>query len=110
MTVRIATRRSEGVLEIQIASLGFEFDDGIFTVTLSGAITGLIGGIAWPTFQVDALSIDSRGNVRIDGGWLDFASPVTFELYGFRAEISRGAKRSRTFSFAATASAASQSS
>lgn len=85
----LATLRVEGVVELRLSSVEMGFDDGVFTIVLAGQITPLIAGIAWPTFQIDALTIDSEGHVKLDGGWLDFPTPLSFELYGFRAECAR---------------------
>jgi hypothetical protein len=77
------------LLDLVIAGLRFELVEGLVTVSIQGSITPTVAGLAWPTFQISELSIDSKGHVKLDGGWLDLTSPISFELYGFRAEVSR---------------------
>lgn len=94
-TVRLASAdglldlRKEGVLTLSLDSLGFELADGVFTTRLSGALTPEVGGLDWPTFQVDELAIDSQGNVHLEGGWLDLPSQYSLDFYGFRLEITK---------------------
>jgi hypothetical protein len=85
------TVEKTGVCRLTLDSLGFELDDGTFLARLSGRLTPTFGGgsITWPTVTVRDLCIDSDGHVKIAGGWLDLSSPSSFELYGFRAEVSR---------------------
>ena len=45
--------------------------NGVFIAKLSGEVTPLFGGLNWHRFQVKELLIDSNGNVRLEGGWLD---------------------------------------
>lgn len=81
----------EGLLRMQLDSLGFEIDDGVFTAKLSGQVTLLFGApdLEWPTFQVNELAIDSEGNVRLEGGWLDLPNQYSLDFYGFQIEITK---------------------
>lgn len=84
----LVTLRNEG-LELTVESLGFQVQDGVFTAKVSGGVKPLVGGFDWPTFQVRELAIDSDGNVRLEGGWLNLRQQYTLNLHGFRIEISR---------------------
>lgn len=79
------------LFSMTLDGIGFEVMDGVFTATLSGAITPLFGAPAleWPTFAVKELSIDAEGNVRLEGGWLDLPEQYVLSFYGFQLEISK---------------------
>ena len=95
LTARLASEsglyelRKSGLFTVQLESLGFAVDDGVFAATLSGALHPEIGGLDWPTFQVKELVIDSKGGVRLEGGWLDLPEQLTLSLYGFQLEITK---------------------
>ncbi len=83
------TLTKDGVLEIKLDSLGFELHNGVFLAKLSGKLTPLFGDLHWPAFDVRELSIDSKGNVHLDGGWLDLPKNYSLSLYGFNLEITQ---------------------
>lgn len=85
----LVTLTKEDLLELTLESIGFAFDDGVFTARISGSVHPLVGGVEWPTFRVQELSIDSKGNVRLEGGWLDLREQYVISLGGFQFEISR---------------------
>lgn len=80
------------ILEIELDSLGFEVDKGKFIAKLSGEITPLFGknqGLKWPSFQVKELTIDSDGNVHLEGGWMDLPNQYCLDFHGFKMEITK---------------------
>jgi hypothetical protein len=77
------------VLRLDLESLGFEFTGSTFIAKLSGHVTPLFGGLDWPDFQVKELSIDSDGNVRFDGGWMDLREQYSLDFHGFTIEITK---------------------
>lgn len=82
----------DDVLELELDSIGFEVDHGVFTAKLSGQITPLFGkdkGLNWPSFQVDELSIDSKGHVHLDGGWLNLREQYSLDFHGFHIGITK---------------------
>jgi|GEM_PF-476606 len=83
------TLTKPNVLRLDLDSLGFEFAGGTFTAKLSGRVTPLVGGLDWPGFQVKELSIDSGGNVHLDGGWLDLREQYSLDFHGFKLEITK---------------------
>jgi hypothetical protein len=84
-----ATLHIKDILEVKIASLGFEVARGISTVRLSGRLKPLAGGLDWPSFDVRELVIDSEGNVHLDGGWQDLPQHCTLDFHGFKVEITK---------------------
>ncbi|HEX7185099.1 MAG TPA: hypothetical protein VF756_24940 [Thermoanaerobaculia bacterium] len=81
-----------GLLEIELDSISFELKDGLFTAKIAGNLTPLFGaaqGLKWPTFDVKELSIDSKGHVHLDGGWLTLPQQQTLDFYGFKIEITQ---------------------
>lgn len=84
--------RKPGVLEIELDSIGFEIKDGLFKAKLSGEITPLFGadqGLKWPAFKVQELSIDSKGHVHLEGGWLDLPKQYALDFHGFKVSITK---------------------
>lgn len=82
----------QGVLEIELDSIGFELKDGVFLAKLSGEITPLFGknqGLTWPGFKVQELSIDSKGHVKLQGGWLDLPKQYALNFHGFKVSITK---------------------
>lgn len=78
-----------GLLTLELDSLGFELKDNLFTARMSGKIRPLVGELDWPGFDVRDLSIDSKGHVHIDGGWLNLRDQYTLSFYGFTMEITQ---------------------
>jgi len=78
-----------GVLELEVQSMGIDWGHDTLTVRLSGKIRPLVGGLDWPGFEVKELSIDSHGNVHIDGGWIDLRDGYALDFHGFKIEISK---------------------
>lgn len=83
------TLTKDGILSLQVDSLGFGSSDGVFAVTLSGELTPAFGGLDWPTVALKELTIDATGQVRLAGGWLDLGDQVSFDLHGFQIELTR---------------------
>jgi len=89
ITNGLLTFEKSGVLRMEIDSLGFELKDGLFSAKLSGKITPLIGGINWPSFDVRDLSIDSKGHLHLDGGWIPLPKSYAIDFYGAKLEITQ---------------------
>lgn len=79
----------KGILELELESVGFQVVDGVVTFKLSGRITPLFGGFDWPGFKLDELSIDSEGNVKYEGGWIDLPDQYSLDFNGFQIEITQ---------------------
>lgn len=81
--------RKENLLELSIASLGVERRGDVVKFGLSGEVKPLIPGMDWPSFKVDELSIDTKGNVLIEGGWINLREKYQLNFHGFQLEISK---------------------
>jgi len=81
--------RKENLLELTIASLGVHRTGDVVKFGLSGEIKPLIPGTEWPSFRVDDLSIDTTGNVQLEGGWLNLRERYEIDFKGFKLEISK---------------------
>jgi len=87
----VLTLTKPDILTLQLETIGFSVEAGVATATLGGQITPLLGGpgLTWPSFQIKELSIDSRGRVSIDGGWIDLPKQLTMDFHGFALEVSK---------------------
>lgn len=85
----LATLHKPGVVDVELDSLGFEVTGDRFVANVSGTIKPLVGGLDWPAFHVDKLTIDSDGNVKLDGGWLDLSEQYSLDFHGFALEITK---------------------
>lgn len=83
----LVSLHKDGVLDLTLESVGFAIQGGRFSVSIAGQITPLIGGLDWPGFRVQELSIDSEGHVKLEGGWLELRDQYVLSLYGFQLEI-----------------------
>jgi len=80
------------VLEIELDSIGFELKDGVFVAKLSGQLTPLFDadkGLTWPAFKVQELSIDSEGDIHLQGGWLALREQYDLDFHGFHVGITK---------------------
>ncbi len=85
----LITLTKPGLLSLTLESVRFGLEQGVFTVAISGEVTPDVGDLDWPTFRVEELSIDSKGNVRLEGGWLDLRQGYVLSFYGFQLEITK---------------------
>ena len=85
----LLTFERQGVVKVDVDGIGFELHGGLFVAKLSGKITPLVGNLNWPSFDVDELSIDSEGHVRVDGGWINLPSQYALDFKGFNIEITQ---------------------
>jgi len=85
----LATLEKPGLLSASLDGISFSSREGVFLVAISGRFTPEIGGLDWPSFELRELSIDSEGNVHLEGGWLDLPSQYSLNFHGFKFEITR---------------------
>lgn len=85
----LASLTIPNVLEMELSSVEFEVEDGVFAVKLGGSLKPLVAGIDWPEFELKSLSIDSNGDVKIEGGWLDLPDQYSIDFFGFQLEITQ---------------------
>lgn len=88
----IMTLTKPNVLSLQLDSIGFEIKGGVFLAKLSGQLTPLFGadkGLVWPAFDVKELSINSKGDVLLKGGWLALPKQQYLDFHGFKIGITK---------------------
>ena len=75
-------------IEIDVAS--FEVDPlpgGTYRIVISGRLLLTTLGLQWPAFELRGLGIDSKGNISIDGGWIDLPSQTGLDFHGFHMAL-----------------------
>jgi hypothetical protein len=77
------------VLDLELDSLKFEVYAGVLTATISGKLIPKVPGLNWPTINLKDLKIDSKGNVKLPGGWLDLPSQCGLDFHGFKVAITK---------------------
>ncbi len=77
------------LLELSLLNIGFAYQDNLFSITLGGKIKPLIGNLDWPEVDIKALTIDSDGNVKIDGGWIEIPKQASLDFNGFVLELTK---------------------
>lgn len=77
------------VLELFVNNIEFKIAKKILSISIGGSIQPLFGNFDWPVFDVKAFTIDSKGNVSIDGGWIEFPKQLEFDLKGFKMELTK---------------------
>ena len=77
------------VLDLELDSLKFEAAGGVLTTTLSGKLTPTFPGLTWPAVALKDLTIDSKGNVNLPGGWLDLPEQFGLDFHGFKVNITK---------------------
>ena len=78
-----------GVLKLELDALKFTVDDGVLTVALSGMIIPTLSMLKVPPIRVDNLTIDSKGNVNLPGGWLELPSQYALDFHSFKISITK---------------------
>jgi YVTN family beta-propeller protein len=77
------------VFKMSIESLALELHNGLFSAKLSGELTPLAGGINWPSFDVRELSIDSKGRIDLEGGFIPLPKSYSIDFHGAKLEITQ---------------------
>jgi hypothetical protein len=86
----LPTLSKPGLLELHLDSLKFaRAHSGVLSIALSGRLKPLVAGLDWPTFDLRELSIDSEGNVSLEGGWLELGNHYSLDFHGFGIEITK---------------------
>jgi hypothetical protein len=80
---------SVDLLHVNVEHLTVALLEGALSLSVSGKITPLFGDLDWPTFYVQRLTIDSHGDVRLEGGWLDLPNQYSLDFHGFKIEITK---------------------
>ena len=88
----LITLTKKDLLKLKLESIQFELVEGIFRIKVAGELTPLFGetqGVQWTSIHVDELSIDSKGNIHLAGGWLNLRQKYQVKVQGFQVEVSK---------------------
>lgn len=77
------------VLDLELDSIGLSIDDADAIVRVSGTLIPKIVGLKCPPIRIEALEIDSKGNVNLPGGWLALPKQYSLDFNGFKVEITK---------------------
>ena len=81
---------SVGTVELDVASLEIDKSaDGTVIVVLSGTLVITTADLDWPSFELQGLGIDSKGNISLNGGWINLPSQTALDFYGFHVALQR---------------------
>jgi hypothetical protein len=78
-----------GELDLAVSTLEITETGGKWSLTLTGSLTLTTEDINWPEVDLRGLSIDSAGNVSLQGGWIDLPSHAAIDFYGFHVALQR---------------------
>lgn len=83
----LATLTLSGLIRIDVTAVSAEVTDDVFTFTIAGKLTPLLGGLDWPAFDVRRLAITSEGDVSLDGGWINLPETCSLDFHAFKIDI-----------------------
>jgi hypothetical protein len=85
----LLTLEKDGIISIAITSLEFIKEADAYSVKLTGEVTPLLAGLAWPSFELKGLTISTDGTVKVDGGWIELPEQKALDFHGFKVEIAK---------------------
>jgi hypothetical protein len=79
-----------GNVEIDVASLEIDRSpDGTWRIVISGNLIIDAASLSWPSIELRGLGIDSKGNISLEGGWIDLPSQMAIDFYGFHLGLQK---------------------
>jgi hypothetical protein len=78
-----------GSVEIDVASIAFNEANGVWSVIISGNLIIEVEGLNWPSIELRGLGIDSKGNVTLQGGWIDLPNQLALDFFGFHVGLQK---------------------
>lgn len=79
-----------GLLDLKLSAVEFGVKNNVPELALSGELEfGTVGGLDLPDFVLKRLTINAKGEVTIDGGWIDLGDALAFDFNGFQMELTR---------------------
>ena len=78
-----------GRVEIDVASLEINEVNGVYTLIISGNLILDTEGLSWPSIELTGLGIDSKGNISLQGGWIDLPNQMALDFYGFHVALEK---------------------
>lgn len=77
-------------IDLDLASLEIDrAPDNTWRIVLSGNLGISAEGMAWPTFELRGLGIDSKGHVTVDGGWINLPHQMALDFHGFHVALEK---------------------
>lgn len=78
-----------GSVEIDVASLEITETNGVWTLIISGNLIIETEGLSWPSIELKGLGIDSKGDITLQGGWIDLPNQMALDFYGFHVALQK---------------------
>ncbi|MEO0414998.1 MAG: hypothetical protein AAF226_08615, partial [Verrucomicrobiota bacterium] len=66
-----------------------EHEESIHYAIINGSIKPKITDFDWPTLKVAPLTISSKGDIELDGGWIDVPETFTLDFHAFKIDINQ---------------------
>lgn len=80
---------SLGSIEIDVASIEFDEANGVWSVVVSGNLIIETEGLSWPSIELRGLGIDGKGNISLQGGWIDLPNQMALDFFGFHVGLQK---------------------
>jgi hypothetical protein len=80
---------SVGSVEIDVASLEINEANNTWSLLISGNLIVETAGLSWPSIELTGLGIDSKGNISLQGGWIDLPNQMALDFYGFHVALEK---------------------
>ena len=78
-----------GSVEIDVDSLKITEVNSVWTLLISGNLIIETEGLSWPSIELTGLGIDSKGNISLQGGWIDLPNQMALDFYGFHVGLQK---------------------
>ena len=77
-----------GSVEIDVASIEFDLAaNKSWTIVISGNLIITVPNLNWPSIELRGLGIDSKGNISLQGGWIDLPNQMSLDFFGFHVGL-----------------------
>ena len=79
------------IIDIEVDHLAFQVTRGALAMSVSGTVTPLFrkNEINWPHLKVEKMTIDSHGDITVEGGWIDVPKQASVSFFGFTLELTK---------------------
>jgi hypothetical protein len=77
-----------GTVEIDVASIEFDLAaNQSWTIVISGNLIITVPNLNWPSIELRGLGIDSKGNISLQGGWINLPNQMSLDFFGFHVGL-----------------------
>jgi hypothetical protein len=76
-------------IDLEVATIEISENQDVWSITLTGSLALDTVSIDWPEIELRGLSIDSKGHISLQGGWLDLPSQTAIDFFGFHVALQR---------------------